>query len=211
MHDAAPPAPLAGAIVRRLGCGARADDFVRIPGTSEIPETRVVCEAVSRHDAAQFTFSEKAADALVGQGFRECCHYSLRDGKEIEAWGDQATVEALTLANPLTAEHTHLRASLLPGLLETLAHNQRNHNDLRRVFESGRVLRPGPKGTTELQSVAFAILTKPIAREWDDELAPDFHEAKLLANRLLAATDLHPLNIAQTQILRASRQVIVSR
>ncbi|MBT3569219.1 MAG: phenylalanine--tRNA ligase subunit beta [Opitutae bacterium] len=166
------------------------EEFVRIHGTTEIPEARVVCEAVSRHDAAQFTFSEKAADALVGQGFRECCHYSLRDGKEIEAWSDQATVEALTLANPLTAEHTHLRSSLLPGLLETLAHNQRNHNDLRRVFESGRILRPGPKGTTELQSVAFAILTKPIAREWDTELAPDFHEAKLIANRLLAATGI---------------------
>jgi phenylalanyl-tRNA synthetase beta chain len=51
-------------------------------------------------------------------------------------------------------------------------------------------LRPGSKGIVELLSVAFAIITKPAAREWKPEDTPDFHEAKLCANRLLAATGL---------------------
>ena len=166
------------------------EEFVRIDGTGKIPEGPVACEAISRDNSPLFTCMEKAADILVGQGFRECCNYSLRDGREIEAWHGKETADALALANPLTAEHTHLRASLLPGLLDALAHNQRNQNDLRRVFETGRVLRVGPRGNMELLSVAFAMLSKHTAREWKDEATPDFHEAKLCANRLLAATGI---------------------
>ncbi|MGE4551066.1 MAG: phenylalanine--tRNA ligase subunit beta, partial [Opitutales bacterium] len=166
------------------------EEFVRIDGTGQIPEGPVACEAISRDNSPLFTCMEKAADILVGQGFRECCNYSLRDAREIEAWHGKETADALALANPLTAEHTHLRASLLPGLLDALAHNQRNQNDLRRVFETGRVLRVGPKGNMELLSVAFAMLSKHTAREWKDEATPDFHEAKLCANRLLAATGI---------------------
>ncbi|MBO94629.1 MAG: phenylalanine--tRNA ligase subunit beta [Opitutales bacterium] len=166
------------------------EEFVRIHGTTEIPAGSVVSESVSRDDSQIFSFGEEAADSLVGQGFRECCHYSLRDGKEIEAWHGKKVADALALANPLTAEHTHARASMLPGLLDALAHNQRNQNDLRRVFEAGRVLRPTPKGVVEVMSVAFAILTKPIAREWKPESPPDFHEAKLCAHRLLEAVGI---------------------
>ncbi len=166
------------------------EEFVRIDGTSQIPESPVACEAISRENSPVFTFTEKAADILVGQGFRECCNYSLRDAREIEAWHGKETADALALANPLTADQTHLRASLLPGLLDTLAHNQRNQNDLRRVFEAGRVLRGGPKGNMELLSVAFAMLSKHTAREWKEEATPDFHEAKRCAHRLLAATGI---------------------
>ncbi|MFP6887720.1 MAG: phenylalanine--tRNA ligase subunit beta, partial [Opitutales bacterium] len=98
------------------------EEFVRIHGTTEIPEGPVTCETVSRKDSPLFTFNERANDALVGLGFRECCNYSLRNGKEIEAWHGSETSDAIALANPLTAEHTHLRASLLPGLLDVLAH-----------------------------------------------------------------------------------------
>ena len=51
-------------------------------------------------------------------------------------------------------------------------------------------MRAGPKGVVELLGIAFAIITKPTAREWKPEDTPDFHEAKLCANRLLAATGL---------------------
>jgi len=163
------------------------EEFARIHGTQSIPEARVQFEAVSRNDSPVFTFMERAADSLVGQGFQECCSYSLRDGKEIEAWHGKEVSAALALSNPLTAEHTHLRASLLPGLLDTLAHNYRNGNDLRRVFETGRVLRPGPQGVMEFASVAFSILTKPASREWKAEATPDFHDVSRCAQRLLHA------------------------
>jgi phenylalanyl-tRNA synthetase beta chain len=166
------------------------EEFVRIHGTTEIPEGPVSCQAVSRNDSPIYTFFENASDLMVGQGFRECCSYSLRDGKEIEAWHGPEETAVVALANPLTAEHTHVRASLLPGLLDTLAHNLRNHNDLRRVFETGRVLRPGPKGVVETLGVAFSILTKPTSREWQEETAADFYEAKRIAHRLLHAVGI---------------------
>ena len=100
---------------------------------------------------------------------------------------DTLVSDALALANPLNAEHTHVRASLLPGLLDALAHNLRNHNDLRRVFETGRVLQTGPRGVMETLSVGFAILTKPTSREWNPEATADLYEAKLCAQRLLEA------------------------
>ena len=166
------------------------EEFVRIHGTMEIPESSVLCPAFARDDSSIFTFNEKATDTLVGLGFRECVHYSLRDSKEVEAWRGKENADQLALANPLTAEHTHLRGSLIPGLLDALAHNRRNHNDLRRVFETGRVLREGHKGVNEYLSVAFAILVNPGEREWNPEATPDFHEAKRMASRLLAGAGI---------------------
>ncbi len=55
--------------------------------------------------------------------------------------------EAIALENPLVAEESILRTSLLPGLLKAVAFNQSHRNTDVRLFELGRVFRPGPEGS----------------------------------------------------------------
>jgi phenylalanyl-tRNA synthetase beta chain len=143
-----------------------------------------------RENDPSYDFCDRAIDNLVGQGFQETCNYSLRSSEETSSWFPQLECEKVALANPLTSDHTHVRPSLLPGLIDVLAHNQKNLNDLQGVFEAGRVFRPGPRGNLECVSVAFATLAQPDSRQWKKGDAIDFFEIKAAISRLLKATGL---------------------
>jgi phenylalanyl-tRNA synthetase beta chain len=75
-------------------------------------------------------------------------------------------------------------------LVDALAHNQKNLNDLTRVCETGRVFRPGPRGNVEWISVAFAAFARSNERGWKEEPALDFFALKNQVNSLLHATGL---------------------
>ena len=166
------------------------EEFLRIHGTEHLTETGLSFPALNRENDPVYDVCNQAIDNLVGQGFQETCNYSLRSSEETENWFPQLDADGVGLANPLTSEHTHVRASLLPGLVEVLAHNQKNLNDLQGVFETGRVFRPGPRGNLECISIAFASLAQSDSREWKKREAVDFFEMKDRLGRLMEATGL---------------------
>ena len=64
---------------------------------------------------------DRARDALVACGLTEVITYSLTDPAWCMRLGLEADVSGFVcLANPMTADRTHLRRHILPGLLETL-------------------------------------------------------------------------------------------
>ena len=86
--------------------------------------------------------------SLVGMGFFEAVSYVFRNPeRDVEFWGE--SVPMIPIANPLTAEHTHLRTSLLPGLLEAVKRNLNRGNHDVRLFELGKVFLPGRSGEVE--------------------------------------------------------------
>ena len=121
------------------------EEFLRIRGTSHLHGSKFLCPSLHRDNEPSYDLCERTVDNLIGQGYQEVCNYSLRSADELSDWFPQINQEEIALGNPLTADHTHIRTSLLPGLVDVLAHNQRNLNTLNRVFEIGRVFRPGPR------------------------------------------------------------------
>jgi phenylalanyl-tRNA synthetase beta chain len=166
------------------------EEYLRLRGTDDLTDSRIVFPALERENDLSYDFSQDAVDHLLGQGYQECCHYSLRSAGEVESWFTHLSTDELALANPLTADHTHVRPSLLPGLVDALAHNQKNLNDLTRVCETGRVFRPGPRGNVEWISVAFAAFARSNERGWKEEPALDFFALKNQVNSLLRSTGL---------------------
>jgi phenylalanyl-tRNA synthetase beta chain len=166
------------------------EEFLRIHGTGELTDFVLSSPALSRENDPGYDFCNRAIDSLAGQGFQETCNYSLRSSEEITSWLPHLECEKIALANPLTSEHTHVRPSLLPGLADALAHNQKNLNNLQGVFETGRVFRPGPRGNLECISVAFATLAQPESRQWNKGEPLDFFQIKAILNKLMAATGL---------------------
>ena len=75
------------------------------------------------------------------------------------------------MANPLASDQTHLRASLLPGLLEVLRLNQARGNDAQRLFEKGRVYHLDGDHVVEMVSVGFIIQAQPQHRKWQESPA----------------------------------------
>ena len=166
------------------------EEYLRIRGTADLKGSRFLSPSLQRDNEPAFDLCDRAVDNLIGQGYQEVCNYSLRSANEVGTWFPEINQEALALGNPLTADHTHIRPSLLPGLVEVLAHNQRNLNSLNRVFEIGKVFRPGPRGNAELISIAWAQSLSNTQKNWKEENQSDFFYLKNSLERLLHATGM---------------------
>ncbi|MGF1448808.1 MAG: phenylalanine--tRNA ligase subunit beta [Opitutales bacterium] len=163
-----------------------AEEVIRIYGAERIPSQPVRSVGLEREDAPVARFNEAASAYLTGQGFVECVHYTLRAGSETADLFGELQAPLLALAEPLTSEQSHLRPSLLPGLLDALALNLNNGNDVRRLFECGRVFRAHAGEVFELASVGFVLLQAPAVRTWQTPPPAGFFSAKALAAELFA-------------------------
>jgi phenylalanyl-tRNA synthetase beta chain len=81
----------------------------------------------------------RVRSALVGLGLSEAMPMAfLAPGDLSRAGLDD---DGITIANPLVAEESVLRTSLLPGLLKVVAHNLGHRQDRVELFEVGHVFR----------------------------------------------------------------------
>ena len=167
------------------------EEFIRIYGTSDLNNAPLAIPALHRDNDQSYDFCDRAIENLSGQGFQEVCNYSLRSANEIKNWFPSIESGSIELSNPLTADHTHVRPSLLPGLLDALANNQKNLNQLSQVFETGRVFQPGPRGNVELVSVALAMFPQTNSREWKKTEDLDFFDIKRIIHRFFHATGIN--------------------
>lgn len=83
---------------------------------------------------------EKLHQTMIGLGFNEVITLSLSSiEKEFEKMEIEKGNEIVELENPITKEHSILRTSLIPSLMEILSKNR--HNDLpQQIYEIGDVV-----------------------------------------------------------------------
>ena len=120
--------------------------------------------------------------AFLAEGFNEAMPLPfLAPGDLARAGLDE---HGISLANPLVAEESILRTSLLPGLLKSLAYNQSHRGTGARLYEVGHIYLPSDD---EL----------PIEQEWVAAAAAgsDARSAVECLNRLAAALNLQGLKI----------------
>jgi len=81
---------------------------------------------------------DRIHQTMIGLGFNEVVTLSISSPeKEFEKMGIKG--EAVEIANPISSEHSIVRQSLLPSLLEILSKNR--HNDLpQQIYEVGDVV-----------------------------------------------------------------------
>ncbi|MBK9178336.1 MAG: phenylalanine--tRNA ligase subunit beta [Acidimicrobiales bacterium] len=110
-------------------------------------------------------------DVLTGLGLSEAMPLPFLAPGDLERAGlDPAGVR---LANPLAAEESVLRTSLLPGLLRAVAHNANHRQPGARLFEIGHVFgapRPGEELPDERERVGAVLAGADAAeakRAWD--------------------------------------------
>jgi len=102
----------------------------------ELPDTVVIGEV--------HPIEEKAAavrEIMTGLGYFEVFTFTLTSERKQFEWmrREARETEKVTVASPISTEHTMLRCSILPNLLEILAINK--HRDLpQRIFEVGPVM-----------------------------------------------------------------------
>lgn len=161
------------------------EEIVRVYGTEKIPESPVVARGIRDEDHRIYTVNEKFGHYLAGQNFDEAYLYSLRDPGEVEYFFGEAALKTLALDNPLQSDQSHLRPSLIPGLLDVLRLNRSRGTTATRFFERGHVYREVNGQMVELVSVGFVIVADPITREWRQRERADFFTARGLSENLL--------------------------
>ncbi len=177
------------------------EEVLRIYGTDRVPAAVCTGPALADGDDDPIAlFNRRATDYLVGQHFHEVVNYTLRAQPELATWVSAAATSELALANPFVDDQSHLRPTLILGILESLKLNQSRGVPASRLFETGRVFMELNGTVQECVAVGFVLCHNPKERAWLARPEPDFyavkHHLEILAQMAgidLAAQELVPV------------------
>jgi phenylalanyl-tRNA synthetase beta chain len=169
------------------------EEVARHWGYERIPETLPV-EVIQQGRRSPRIEAEAAArDALVRAGLTEATTVSLITPRLLDRMtlaSDDPWRRAVPIRNPLTADHTHLRSCLLPGVLDAVRINVSRRRDAVHLFEIGRVFRDSPSAPLlEQTSLALAVRGPWFIGVWDDpgrSQEVTFHHLRGVLDILLA-------------------------
>ncbi|MGH2679089.1 MAG: phenylalanine--tRNA ligase subunit beta [Actinomycetota bacterium] len=129
----------------------------------------------------RYAFARRVRDTLVRAGLREAKPLPFVSADDLALMGDR---DAIPLANPLRAEEAWLRTRVLPGLLHTVAKNQRWGTGSLAIFEVGVVFRLADP-FEEVRLLGF-VLCGAAGEGWaDDDRVFDVLDARGVIETLL--------------------------
>ncbi|AOM40332.1 phenylalanine--tRNA ligase subunit beta [Xenorhabdus hominickii] len=111
------------------------EEVARIYGYNNIPDVPVRADLVMTSHCEADLSLKRVKTMLVDKGYQEAITYSFVDPKIQQHLHPQE--EALILPNPISADMSAMRLSLLTGLLTTVAYNQNRQQNRVRLFETG--------------------------------------------------------------------------
>jgi phenylalanyl-tRNA synthetase beta chain len=151
------------------------EEPIRHVGMDAIP---AALPAVSGPDAGVnpgHLLRDRVRDLLAASGLAEAVHYAFHsDAADAAfAWQRQSS-PPLRLVNPLSADYTVMRRSLLPNLVEGARFNQRRGASATRLFEIGHLF---PVGADEQDALAV-VLGGEVGTEWEQGHRLDLFDLK---------------------------------
>ncbi len=166
------------------------EEVVRIVGVDKVPSTPFAREHARKPVLTPIqNRTRKAKRALAARGLTEAVTWSFVSHREAESFGGGQP--ALALANPIAAELSDMRPSLIPGLAMAAQKNSdRGYPDVA-LFEVGQVFK-GDKPEDQLTAASGVrrALARPdgIGRHWSRKPEPvDAFDVKADALAVLAA------------------------
>lgn len=167
------------------------EELVRIVGVDRVPSTRFGREQARKPVLTAIqNRTRKAKRALAARGLLEAVTWSFVSKREAELFGGGAP--ELALANPIAAELSDMRPSLIPGLIMAAQRNADRGLPDTAVFEVGQIFK-GDKPADQLTAASGLRrgLAKPSGsgRHWSDKSGPvDVFDVKADAFAVLAAS-----------------------
>jgi phenylalanyl-tRNA synthetase beta chain len=170
-------------IARHHGYDLVPPGFPALCDISPRPEPRIARNSLLRH-------------VLTAAGFSEAVTWSFISASDASPYADGGQ-PPVPLAYPLSEKFAVLRPSLLPGLVESVAHNRRHDMRDVRLFEIGACFSPS-RG--ERHRVAFALTGAGVPEHWGGgQRLVDFFDAVGVVERVGEALRL-PLTFTDTDL-----------
>ena len=177
------------------------EEIARIHGYNNLPERTPAAQLPLANVPENRLSSRTIPDRLVAQGYREVISYSFIDPKVHQAcFGNAPFVE---VTNPISADMSVMRTSLLPGLLGTVEYNLKRQHPNLALFENGLVFMPTSERVStehlaQIHHVAGLLVGAREAESWTNRKDKvDFYDAKrdvelLLGDKQLNDTEFRP-------------------
>jgi phenylalanyl-tRNA synthetase beta chain len=175
------------------------EEILRLHGTDKIPPSTVVAPGLPGEDDPVVRFNRAATAYLVGHDFHECVTTTLRSARETATWVSETAAQELAVSNPFADDQSHLRPTLVMGLLETLRLNQSRGVAVSRLCETGRIFIERNGHNFECAASAF-LIAEDASRTWRRREAPDFYTVKHHVEALAAAAGV---NLSREALLPA--------
>jgi len=180
------------------------EEVARIYGYDNIP-TPISVTKVMNHDQNPVTKIETLArDAFTSFGFYEILNCNLISRKSLDKISQSALYDSkgvLEVMNPVSMEHSVVRPTLIPGILETIQRNvNRNQEDLR-LFELGHAhIKADWEFPIELLLLTYALSGKRHSESWNLKPAPvDFYDVKGAVEELLEVVGIEDPTFKPTE------------
>jgi phenylalanyl-tRNA synthetase beta chain len=145
---------------------ARIHGLDKVPSPS--PNAIIVPGADDRPTQALLACRSK----LVGLGLSEIMNYSFLSEKLLGLVGYGTPAGRIVLPNPISADHTALRDSLIPQMIETLGRNRARQAREAALFEMGRVFFRKADGSYGEEERVCVGLMGPVGRSGTGKTQP---------------------------------------
>ena len=169
------------------------EEIARMDGYGNIPITLPSISSFPEGKNRDYLLERKAMDVLIHHGFHEVITYSFVSPACQDLIGlkpEDPRREPLHILNPLTEDFSVMRATLVPGLLETARYNLSRKSMNPKIFELGRVFlyEEGKRLPRELRHLAGLAMGWVGDPHWASSARGfDFHDIKGCVEALLEA------------------------
>jgi len=158
------------------------EEVMRIYGYDRVPMNGKLQATLGTFEGMRLRKSENALrQYLCDQGMLEAATNSLHPA----AWYPEKE-DLVHLSNPLSSDMDVMRASLIPGLLQSVAYNINRRAEGVKLFELGRVYQKTSKGFRETPTLSMVFWGSVAAESWESRPQEiDYYEIKRLLQGLL--------------------------
>ena len=153
-------------------------------GFDKLPATFPVVTTPAAAPDPRVGRDQLARRALTAAGLSEAVTFGIIESTAAGAFASEPDTGVVAVANPLSAKFDTLRPSLLPGLVDAVAHNRRHGRDDVGLFEVGTRF----SGAGETRAVAVAWTGSATALHWSGgSREVDFFDVKGVVEQLCRA------------------------
>lgn len=141
-----------------------------------------------------------ARRGLLAAGLSEAINYAMIDREDCLLF-DEEGGQPVAIENPLQAQASFLRPSLLPGLLRNVSHNLNHGVSGCHLFEVGTVFRRATPVPGERRLLAWLLTGRGLPVHWSlPRREVDVHDARGTAEVLGEVLGLPPLTFSSDRI-----------
>jgi phenylalanyl-tRNA synthetase beta chain len=182
------------------------EEVARMYGYNNIPATRLADVLPSQTGNPQLEKEERLRDILVSLDLQEVITYRLtspeREARAVRMETPPDDLPYVRLANPIAADRTVMRRSLLASVLEILERNARNAERLA-FFEIGPVFLPVPNEDLPAEQERLVIVMTGLRNtpSWDrpEKNTIDFYDLKGILEAALNGMHIGELSYTPTE------------